>query len=82
MDKIKIGIKNLFSGSDGEVSLRRIIATILVIMGIVLLFIADKPADTSWVALIYSLRGLGCVIVALFLFGYITMQNIKELKKK
>jgi drug/metabolite transporter (DMT)-like permease len=71
-------VKRIFSGNDGHLSLRKLAGSLLLVAGTVLLFVADKPDGTLY-GLVYSLRGLGAMAIALFLFGFITSQNIKEI---
>lgn len=75
-------IKKLFSGRDGELSLRRILGGILTVVGIIELFRAETPTNDTFIALAWSLRGLGILGVATLLFGYVTLQNVKDLTNK
>jgi len=75
-------ILKLLSGSDGELSLRRILGAALTICGIVLSFTASPPIDSSWQAILWSLRGVILIVAALFLFGIVTAQNIKDMATK
>jgi len=75
-------IKKLFSGADGELSLRRILGAVLIICGVILSFTASPPIDSSWQGILWSLRGVLVIVAALFLCGIITMQNIKDIASK
>jgi drug/metabolite transporter (DMT)-like permease len=75
-------LASLFNGADKKPSLRKILGTIMAIAGIVLLFTAEKPASDSWMQLAFSLRGAFAIAGSLFLFGIVTMQNIKAVVKK
>jgi hypothetical protein len=75
-------IKKLFSGRDGELSLRRITGGIVTIVGIVELFRAEAPVANTLVALAWSLRGLIAIGLAMVLYGIITAQNVKDIVNK
>jgi drug/metabolite transporter (DMT)-like permease len=82
MKNLLTEIRKLFSGSDGQLSLRRILGVFLIVVGVVLLIVAERPVDKELVSLAWSLRGIGAMVIGLFLIGLITIQNIKDIAKK
>jgi hypothetical protein len=81
MKSVLVEIKKLFSGSDGEWSIRRILGAFLLITGTILVIAADKPDTYETLAVVWSLRGLGIMLIGIFLFGWITIQNMKDIAK-
>lgn len=71
-------IIDLFSGPDGALSLRRIIGSVLIFSGIILLFIAQFQSGT-WEKLLPA-----CVafVAGGFFWGLVTAQNITDVIKK
>jgi hypothetical protein len=82
--KILNEIKKLFSGPDGELSLRRLLGTYLIVHGGIIIAMSNGPMADNIYQVFSVGVGRGAVMVALglILFGVITMQNIKEIAGK
>ena len=75
-------VKELFCGSDGKLSIRKLLGITLCIVGVILLLIAEPPTSDSWMALAFTYRGAIAIILSFPFFNMITAQNIKEIVKK
>ena len=69
---------SLVCGPDGHLSGRRLFGFVFAVTGTILLFIAEPPKDSSWPQLLFSLRGVISIVLSTILYGFVTMQNIKD----
>ena len=74
-----LGNTGIFSGADGKPSGRRIFGTVFLFASGVSVFIAQFQGLTELVQL--APAGL-LAVVGLFLWGFVTVQNLKELAGK
>ncbi len=73
----------MFCGRDGKLSWRRLIGAIIIIVGLAIAWEnRTLPAPETLYQLVWNMAGVIIIAIGAFVWGMVTIQNIKDIAGK